>query len=202
MRFLRLWWGLWRSRHSAPPVDSPARIVRRKSSAADRPDALAPGDDLAVDAPGDLVDQLVGLGNVRFPEAGDVPEHQVGVAVRLHGALGGVLQQHLLLQQALHEHRAYEALVQLRRVLHLFGELVHHVLQVVPLALGHAGVDVLQILPQVDGLALHAEALLQLPLSRFIFLLGLGHGRLVGREFLGGYEVQVEAAVKYLLLPL
>ena len=40
MRLRRLWRFLYFSWHSAPPVDNPARMVRRKSSAADRPDAL------------------------------------------------------------------------------------------------------------------------------------------------------------------
>ena len=39
-RLRRLWRRLWCSLQSAPPVDRPARMVRRKSSAAARPAAL------------------------------------------------------------------------------------------------------------------------------------------------------------------
>ena len=152
--------------------------------------------DLAVDAPRHLIDELIGLGNLLLAEVGDVPAEKIGVAVRAHSALARVLQKHLLLQQAAHEHRADEALVEARRALQVVRIALNVPLELVALLLGHLAVDLPEILPQVDGLSVEAQLLVgHAPLllgQRFCLSFRLG----VLPKLLLGDEVRVEALIE------
>ena len=122
-------------------------------------------------------DEGRGPGDVRVLELGDVPVQQGQVRVQGLAAHGGVLHHHLLLQQEAHEDGADEVAVELGAPLQIALGLLQELPQVLPLLLRHGGVDLLEVLPQVHGLAAHLQLLLRLrPPPGQLLRLGLPPG--------------------------
>ena len=157
------------------------------------------GAELAVDLPGDGRDQRNGPGDLHIPELGDIPVEQAQFRVALVHTQPGVLHLHLLLQQGPGEDRVDKVAVEVRVAVDVAFVALHQLAKPFPLLLGHGGVNFLQILPEVHGLAANLQILLGLPAALLQLLLPLhlrlgllAHGLLADEE---AVEDPVEASL-------
>ena len=118
--------------------------------------------ELGVELLGDPGDESCGPGDVRLLEAGDVPVQQGQIGVRLLAAHGGVLHEHLLLQEETHKHRADEIPIEFGAAGEILLGLLQKLPQILPFVLAELEVHLLEVLPQVHALAVDLELLLRL----------------------------------------
>ena len=102
------------------------------------------GGELTVDFPGNILDDVDGLGDLGVLELADIPVQQAQLRVRALYIGAGVLHEHLLFQHGPGEDGLDEIAVKTRIVPpQVLVEFLHAVPELLPLFLTHGGVELL-----------------------------------------------------------